>query len=71
MRLNFSSRVVYPKKYPYPIPENFGSKTGIYPILYTRKIFPMGMFNTRHPYSTGFSLGYTTLLAASIETDVP
>jgi len=31
---------VYPKKYPYPIPEKLGSGTGIYPIPNTRAKYP-------------------------------
>ena len=59
------TRVVYPKKYPYPIPENFGSSTGIYPISIPVKVssptpssYPIPERNTQHVgYEIWFDLG--------------
>eukprot|EP00986_Skeletonema_menzelii_P014472 scaffold9642_cov97-Skeletonema_menzelii.AAC.4 len=50
-----TNRAVHPKKYPYPIPENFGSSTGIYPISIPVKVhlrgyrsYPIPEQNTQH-----------------------
>ena len=50
-----AARAVHPKKYPYPIPENFGSSTGIYPISIPVKVhlrgyrsYPIPEQNTQH-----------------------
>ena len=65
LTIEFWNRVVYPKKYPYPIPENFGSITGIYPISIPVKVssptpssYPIPERNTQHVgYEIWFDLG--------------